>query len=637
MRERTIEIQADERLVVTVAKEPETQAVQHTDGGEQMYKMGVIGDAHFDIEDKNNSEYMEDLQNALKYYEKEKAVGVNSTGDMCQYKDKDLVAFSDAYDSTLPLFTAMGNHDYLRIYEQKDAAHQVPTQFSSAEDMWDKTVRALAKGADIHYFGTTYKDHLNFFYEKHGDLFIFISVDYGKSTERYDVIRAINRLDYDSKYVKQMTDYVKDTKYDRAKETNFDYQFYNPAVLVWLKDLVEKNPKKRKVLHMHHFMPNGAGDTLNQYRHLRTWPMPTLQETDEFFYAGSNTLCGLTFWFIDKLLRTHRNIICVGGHSHYKAKEQEDVITRAYDVIQPTVKEVMPHVDDLNSLDGTQYDYDIYQTVGHSYADTAPTVHIPSLAKPATRYGMTEYGASEGVLMEFFKEKVAIKYICFKREGETDYVNEVVKTVELAIPNDSSPVVVPSDIEPEPEPSFKGIKVVFRNRTGQDIRFSGKYHMYTQEDDDAIPLFLCPPDNYDGGYPHCSSNPYTLKNGASMEFVFNVCHDYIGNGTKVTETTFNISNYYGKHFRTADTAVWPSGICAVKFGVYAYDRSSGKSSTGAAMIHAVPLSEGDCLIREGGVYDIVLDRIKDNATLDKSWLDKLQPYSQSDKYKYVIM
>ena len=40
-------------------------------------------------------------------------------------------------------------------------------------------------------------------------------------------------------------------------------------------------------------------------------------------------------------------------------------------------------------------------------------------------------------------------------------------------------------------------------------------------------------------------------------------------------------------------------------------------------------------IKKGGVYDFYLDKIKDNATLDKSWLNKI--YSASDKYKYVIM
>ena len=53
------------------------------------------------------------------------------------------------------------------------------------------------------------------------------------------------------------------------------------------------------------------------------------------------------------------------------------------------------------------------------------------------------------------------------------------------------------------------------------------------------------------------------------------------------------------------------------------------------MIHAVPIPESNCLIKEGGVYEVILDKIKDNATLDKSYIDR--PYKDGDKYKYVIL
>ena len=114
-----------------------------------------------------------------------------------------------------------------------------------------------------------------------------------------------------------------------------------------------------------------------------------------------------------------------------------------------------------------------------------------------------------------------------------------------------------------------------------------------------------------------------------MTFDFEHLTHYKANKGKLTKTTEPISNLYGKHFRTADSAVWPGGIAAIKFGVYSYGRHDKGYGTGPAMIHAVPLSESNCLIKEGGVYEIVLDKIKDNATLDKSWIDK--------PYKYVIM
>ena len=627
----TIEITCEE---VQPTPHPEPTPTPTPDNGKPMYKVGKISDAHFDIEDSHNSEYLEDLKNALRYYERHGVTHIDCNGDLCQYKDKDLIAFREAYDSKLPFFTVMGNHDYLRIYETKDASHQVPTGYKDFEDLWYQTVQSLACGADVHYFGTTFKDHLNFFFERNGDLHVFISVDYGASFERYDVIRAVNRLDYDDPNVKLMTEYVKDTPYDRKRETNFDYRFYNPAALVWLKNILEANPKKRVFLNMHHFSPNGSGDTDSLYRNLRIWPVPTSQEILDKYYSGSNTLCGLEFWFIEKLLRLHLNVICFGGHSHRRAKAQEDVITRAYHVTQPNGDEVTPLVDDLKSLSGTKYDYKIYRYDGHSYADTAPTVHLPSLAKPSDVDGSTLYGASEGVLMECHEDKVVINYIRFKTEGSDKYTNETIKTVTLAIPNDQSPVVEPEQPTPSPEPAKTGITIRFINRTGEDIRFAGKFLPYNQEEQYAMPFYLCAPQTVDD-YCHWTENNYSLKNGETKTFTFTELTDYAANKGKLIPKKISLSTIYGKHFRTADSAKWPSGIPAIKFGVRSYGRHDGGTGTGPAMIHAVPITQDNCLIKEGGVYDVILDKIKDNATLDKSYINI--PYKDGDKYKYVIL
>ena len=323
---------------------------------------------------------------------------------------------------------------------------------------------------DCITYGSTYKDNLNYYIERENDLYVFISVDYGISKDRYDVIRAINLLDYNNNYVKQMINYVADTNYNKSKEKNFDYQFYNPAVLIWLKNLVETNINKRIFLFMHHFLPNGAGDTNNEYKHLRIWPFPTSEEILDKFYSGSNTVCGLTFWFLDKLLRKNLNIICFGGHSHFSTKYQEDVIKRAYNVTQPTGKETTPLVDDINTLNNTKYDYKVYYTEGHSYADIAPTIHLPSLSKPVS--DTTLYGASEGALMEVYNDKVIIKYIVFKIEGASKYTNEVVK--EVILTNNARDLIITN----ENVKDRKGITLKFTNKTGQNIKFSGKFLPY---------------------------------------------------------------------------------------------------------------------------------------------------------------
>ena len=111
MKERIIEIQADEELRIvhaTATVEPQPKPTLSNGDGKPMYVVGLEGDQHFDIEDKNNSEYKVDLQNALAWFKNDGSAFVASTGDLCQYKDKDLIAFKEAYNSSLPFFTCMG-------------------------------------------------------------------------------------------------------------------------------------------------------------------------------------------------------------------------------------------------------------------------------------------------------------------------------------------------------------------------------------------------------------------------------------------------------------------------------------------------------------------------------------------------
>ena len=300
-------------------------------------------------------------------------------------------------------------------------------------------------------------------------------------------------------------------------------------------------------------------------------------------------------------------------------------------VSQPTGNETTPLVDNLQSLAGTKYDYNIYRPAEHSYAAIAPTVHIPSLAKPATREEKSLYGASEGAIMEVYKDKVIIKYIRFKAEGSNTYMNEVIKTVQLDVKNETSNTVEP---EQKTEETFKGIKIIFNNQTGQDIRFAGKFLPYNQESTEAMNFYLCAPNVVDD-YCHWSENCYQLKKGEKMTFEFTELTSYTANKGKLITKKVPVSTVYGKHFRTSDSAAWPSGIPAIKFGVYSYGRNDNGKGTGAAMIHAKPISENNCLIKEGGIYEVILDKIKDNATLDKSYIDK--PYKEGDKYKYVIL
>jgi hypothetical protein len=129
---------------------------------------------------------------------------------------------------------------------------------------------------------------------------------------------------------------------------------------MWLKDIIENNKDKRIFVFSHHFLPHKAGDSDGIYSHLRVWPYTASNSIKNKFYAGSNTLCGLTFWFIDKLNNEYKNVVWFSGHSHRLWNDNTSICNHNYAIKTPTGNEVTPLVDDLNSLNKTPYDYRLY-------------------------------------------------------------------------------------------------------------------------------------------------------------------------------------------------------------------------------------------------------------------------------------
>lgn len=429
--------------------------VKPKDKGKLLYKVGLISDIHFDVEDSKNSEYKTDLQNALEYFRKENVECICSCGDFAQYNDKDYEVFREYYNAhawapsggKLPLFTPMGNHDYLRIYHQRTST---PTGYASTEMLWQNNVSVFHEPeSTIHFFEygakwnspkktgkRTIKSKLNYWFEKNDCIFVFMSIDYGNSTGTPwdDVCRGFNKLDYNDEYVKQMTSYVSNTGYNRSKETKFDYQFYNPEVLMWLKDIIENNKDKRIFVFSHHFLPHKAGDSDGIYSHLRVWPYTESSSIKNKFYAGSNTLCGLTFWFIDKLNNEYKNVVWFSGHSHRLWNDNTSICNHNYTIKTPAGNETTPLVDDLNSLNNTPYDYRLYTRQSNQpLYECGFCVGLPSLSKPADNNGSSMYQASQGGILEIYENGTTIKEINFKDNNSATYVNKVIKDVDLDI------------------------------------------------------------------------------------------------------------------------------------------------------------------------------------------------------------
>jgi hypothetical protein len=108
---------------------------------------------------------------------------------------------------------------------------------------------------------------LNYWLKKDNDIFIFLSVDYGNDVwgvtsgwhDRMIHARTIINTNEDDPYIKRMKEYVSDTGYSKADEP-YNYQYYSPNALIWLKELLENNKDKKIYVFTHHFMPNRVGN-----------------------------------------------------------------------------------------------------------------------------------------------------------------------------------------------------------------------------------------------------------------------------------------------------------------------------------------------------------------------------------------
>ena len=424
------------------------------DLGQLRYKVGLVSDLHIDTEDSHNSEYGNDMINAIDYFRKNGAAFMCNAGDICQYNDKDMELYNQLYTNyawapsgaQFRIFTALGNHDHLRLFSNGQDLGHLCNQFTvfTGEDYW-KQYGYQKKTDYIQFFeydgkwneqqygrGRTTKSKLSYWVELNGDIYVFLSIDYGAHANPnvWDwCARGMNLLNHNDPYVKQMEAYVADTPYDRSRERLFDYQFYHPNALTWLKDILEHNQDKRVFVFAHHFMPNKAGDIFGDYSRLRIWPYSQSPAVQQKYYAGSNTICGITFWYMNKLMQQYRNVLWISGHSHYMWGAQVDFVDDDYAVRQPSGKETVPLTDNLQSLIDTDYDYRLYTPVGNPIGKCAPTLHLPSLAKPVGGTGKTAYGGSEGAMMEVYDRAVIIRCIRFKADGSKAYKNEEVKQI----------------------------------------------------------------------------------------------------------------------------------------------------------------------------------------------------------------
>jgi hypothetical protein len=259
--------------------------------------------------------------------------------------------------------------------------------------------------------------------KKANHLFVNLSVDYGSDVwpindewhDRMIHARTIIDLNANDPYIKRMLEYVEDTGYSKADEP-YNYQYYSPNSLIWLKEIIENNQEKIIHVNLHHFMPHrvGNGDPIGdnlpkdggyQYSDISKAGVTTAQGLNK----GSNALSGIEFWFINKLANEHDNVIFFSGHSHISYRNDYHADNRDYPIVSP-------------ATDGRfVYTKASMIPVG---GEGAWFVSLPSLSKPRYIEGgasSRRYEDAEATIVEVYENGIKIKGYLIRQNYQDVY------------------------------------------------------------------------------------------------------------------------------------------------------------------------------------------------------------------------
>ena len=260
---------------------------------------------------------------------------------------------------------------------------------------------------------------LNYWMQKDDNIYIFLSVDYGNDIwgvtsgwhDRMIHARTIINLNEDDPYIKRMKEYVQDTEYSSADE-KYNYQYYSPNTLIWLKEILENNTDKKIFVFTHHYMPNRVGnsngipkDGFFNYAVIS----PAGELTNTGINKGSNCLTGIEFWFLNKLINKYKNVVWFSGHSHISWDSNANIDNHEYNIISPSV--------------GGEF---VYTKSSKTPKNTSAwSVSLPSLSKP--RYlsvngkSSRMYDDAEMGIMEVYDNGIKIKGYKIKEKNKNVY------------------------------------------------------------------------------------------------------------------------------------------------------------------------------------------------------------------------
>jgi hypothetical protein len=296
---------------------------------------------------------------------------------------------------------------------------------------WDECKNRLTMWNDGGSHGRNGYSKMSYWLKKDKDIFVFLSLYYGddvwpindKWHDRMIHARTIIDTSADDPYIKRMVEFVQGTGYGDADRL-YDYMYYHPNSLIWLKELVDNNPDCKIMIFTHHFLPNRVGNGVGLPIN-RNWFYSDIHPADEkdsregnLYPVGSNALSGIEFWFFSKLLNEHKNILMFSGHSHISWSADAAFDNHDYAIIQPKVK--------------TNY---VYTKASNTpTAESGWTVSLPSMSKPrqiVNGQSVRRYQDAEMGVMEIYEKGVKIKG--YRVRSDNKDVNELLTEKEIVL------------------------------------------------------------------------------------------------------------------------------------------------------------------------------------------------------------
>lgn len=339
-----------------------------------------------------------------------------------------------SYNDYVDLYCRQGGYTGKSVWDSakggiSDDAIRCAKQYVNSH--WDEVRDTLIMWNDGGSHGRNGYSKLNYWLKKDNTIFIFLSVDYGNDVwpvnsswhDRMVHARTIININEDDPYTKRLKEYVAGTGYGNADRL-YDYQYYSPNTLIWLKEIVDNNPDCKIVLFTHHFLPNRVGNGVGLPIN-RNWFYSDIHPADEkdsregyLYPVGSNALTGIEFWFFTKLLNEHKNILMFSGHSHISWSADAAFDNHDYPIIQPQVK--------------TNY---VYTKASNSpTAESGWTVALPSMSKPrqiVNGQSVRRYQDAETGVLEIYERGVKIKGYRVRQDNKD--VNELLAEKEIVL------------------------------------------------------------------------------------------------------------------------------------------------------------------------------------------------------------